>query len=192
MWHRPSTPEEGTVRLAGILALADIDRGRFDVLRQRDQLPFYSGPQNEAARTHRRFTIGEAFALRLMLDLIGEDAEAGLGGVPPSYAHRVIPNALARARDGGFRTLGDFATGRVLIGAAILEERGPAEADRLRFARWIACRDDELGFEIAAIAAREKAAPVRLLIVNAARAAQDVIDRARALGINDRAEDEPA
>lgn len=179
------------MRLAGILGLADIDRGRFDVLRQRDQLPFYSGPQNEAARTHRRFTIAEAFALRLMLDLLADEA-ADLAGVPPSYAHRVIPNALARARDGGFRTLGDFATGRVLIGAAILEERGPAEADRLRFSRWIACRDDELGFEIAAIAAREKAAPVRLLIVNAARAAQDVIDRARALGINDRAEDEPA
>lgn len=169
------------MRLAGILGLADIDRGRFYVLRQRDQLPFYSGPQNEAARTHLRFTIGEAFALRLMLDLIGEGAEAGLGGVPPSYAHRVIPNALARARDGGFRTLGDFAAGRVLIGAAIFERRVDHLADRSRFAVAVACRQEELG---TTLEPREHGTRlVRLLLVDAARAAGEIIERAEQQGL---------
>lgn len=147
------------MRLAGLLSLAATDKVRFDNYRRRHQLPFYGGPEGEAARMQRRFTIGEAFALRLMLDLIGEEADGGLGGVPPQYAPRVIYNALARARDCGFLTLGDFATGRVLIGAAILEERGPATTDRLRFSRWIACRDDELGFEVAAYAVRENSVP---------------------------------
>jgi hypothetical protein len=178
------------MRLGGLLAIADCSRGRLDSLRRRDQLPFYGGPEDENARAHWRFTVGQAFALRLLLDLIGESDE-GLGGVPPAFAVPVISNALGRAREAGFRTLGDFVTGRVLLGALILEEHGPADAERLRFARWIACRDDELGVEVAAWAARERARPVRVLVVNAARAAEDVIARARALGVADHAEDEP-
>jgi len=177
------------MRLSGLLSLAATDKPRFEYFRRHDQLPFHGGSENDAARTHRRFTIGEAFALRLMLDLIGEDAEAGLGGVPPLYAHRVIVNAMARAREAGFRTLEDFAVAQLLIGAVILEERGTADTDRLRFSRWIACAAADLGPEVAAIAAREDAQPVRLLIVNAARAALDVIGRAQALGIADRPED---
>lgn len=180
------------MRLAGLLSLAATDKIRFGNLRQRNQLPFYGGPENEAARTHRRFTIGEAFALRLMLDLVGDEAGGGLGGVTPAYAHRIIANALGHARANGLRTLNDFVSNRTLIGAAILEERGPAETDRLCFSRWIACPDDRLASEVAALAAREGARPVRMLIVNAARAAQDVIDRARVLGISDHAEDEAA
>jgi hypothetical protein len=179
------------MRLAGLLSLAGCDKPRFDALRRRDQLPFYGGPAGENARGNWRFTVGQAFALRLLLDLIGEGDE-GPGGVPPAFAVSVISNALGRAREAGFRTLSDFLTGRVVLGAAIFEDHGPADAVRVRFARWIACQDGELAFEVAAWAARERARPVRVLIVNAARAAEDVIARARALGINDHAEDEPA
>lgn len=177
---------------AGLLHLAATDRVRFDALRRNEQLPFYGGPENEnqAVRARHRFTIGQAFALRLMLDLIGD--EGNMGGVPPSKACGIISNSLMSAREKGFLTLGDFVDGRALIGAAILEERGPDDAERLRFSRWVACTADDLAQEIAAIAAGEDARLVRLLLVNAARTAQDVIDRARAIGISDRAEDEAA
>jgi hypothetical protein len=179
------------MRLSGLLSLAGADKARFDALRRRDQLPFYGGPEGENARAHWRFSAGQAFALRLLLDLIGEGDE-GPGGVPPAFAVSVITNALGRAREAGFRTLGDFVTERVVLGTAIFEDHGPADAERLRFSRWIACRDDELYLEVEAWATRERARPVRVLIVNAARAAEDVIARARALGIHDHAEDEPA
>jgi hypothetical protein len=168
------------MRLAGILALADIDRGRFDVLRQLDQLPFYSGPQNAAARTHRRFTIAEAFALRLMRDLLADGA-ADLAGVPPSYAHRVIPNALARARDCGFRTLGDFATGRVLIGAAIFERRGDHRTERSRFAVAVARPQEELSRTLEPPVDGTRL--VRLLLVDAGGAAGEVMERAESMGL---------
>ncbi len=178
------------MRLSGLLALASTDKIRFDNLRRHDQLPFYGGSAGEATRTHRRFTIGEAFALRLTLDLIGGEGEGDnqLGGVPPSYAHKVIFNALSHARL-HYETLGDLVVHRAFLGVVIFQSRHEGD-EGLRFSRWFAGPAEELGDWIAETGREDNANPVRVLLVDAGRAALQVIEAARELGINDNAEGE--
>lgn len=174
------------MRLAGLLALANADKQRFDNLRRWNQLPFDGGPSGAPGK-HWRFSLSDAFALRAMLDLIGDHApgEEHLGGVPPSYAHKVIANAIATAR-ARYSTLGDLMAAGALIGGVIFETRGE---DPFRFSAWFAGPPEELGPWLAETGAKENAVPVRLLLVNAARAAAQIALAAKELGIDDNAEE---
>ncbi len=178
------------MRLAGLLHLAATDKKRFDNLRRHEQLPFHGGPANESARKNWRFTIRDAFALRMTLDLIGGegDGESKLGGVPPSYAHKVIYNALGYARE-RYETLGDLVVHRVFLGGVIFKSRHEGDDGR-RFSRWFAGPAEELGDWIAETGRESNANPVRVLLVDAGRAALQVIEAARELDINDNAEGE--
>ncbi len=167
----------------GLLALAGCDAVRFEVLQARGQLPI----QNCGRWSD--YTLSDAFALRLTLDLIGDQApgEEHLGGVPPSYAHKVIANAIATAR-ARYRTLGDLMAGRALIGGVIFETSGE---DPFRFSAWFAGPPEELPPWTIATGAKEGAEPVRFLLVNAARAARQIEMAAKELGIDERPEEAP-
>ncbi len=172
------------MRRKGLLALTGCDPKRFELLQARDQLPILNRGR------WAEYDLTDALALRLTLDLIGGegDGQDQLGGVPPSYAHKVIFNALGHARL-HYETLGDLAVHRVFLGGVIFQCRHEGD-EGLRFSRWFAGPAEEIGNWIAETGREEDAAPVRMLLVDAGRAALQVIEAARELGISDSAEDE--
>ncbi|RMF33644.1 MAG: hypothetical protein D6754_16555 [Alphaproteobacteria bacterium] len=157
----------------GLLALTGCDPKRFEVLQARDQLPIV----NLGRWTD--YTLRDALAVRLTLDLIGGEGDEPdkLGGVPPAYAHKVVSNGLRYARD--FETLGGLISGRVLLGGAIFQ----SHTEDLRFSRWFAGPVESLGPWLAEIGREENAAPVRIMLVNAGRAANEICLAAAELGI---------
>ena len=172
------------MRRKGLLAIVECDPKRFELLQARNQLPI----PNRGRWVEYGLT--DALAVRLTLDLIGGEGEGEnqLGGVPPSYAHKVIYNALGHARE-RYETLGDLAAHRVFLGGVIFQSRHEGD-EGLRFSRWFAGPAEELGDWIAETGREDNANPVRVLLVDAGRAALQVIEAARELGINDNAEAE--
>lgn len=169
----------------GLLALTGCDMKRFEVLQAREQLPLLqSGRWSD-------YSLSDAVALRLTLDLIGDQAngEEEKPGVPPSYAHKVIYNAMSYARI-RYRTIGNLLVADALIGGVIFESREPAEQG-LRFSCWFAGPVSELGTWIAETGAKVNGVPVRFLLVNAARAANAVCMAAREIGIDEHPEEAP-
>ncbi len=167
----------------GLLALVGCDENRFKALQRHEQLPIpYAGHYTD-------YTVRDALAVRLTLDLIGGESDL-LCGVPPSCAGKYVSNALCEARSNGYETLGDLVANRIHVGTVIFQTRHEGD-DGQRYTRWFAGPIEKLGPWIVETGSEESAVPVRVLLADAGRAALHVIEAARELGVSDRAEDEP-
>jgi hypothetical protein len=176
------------MKLAHYLHCADITRERFKVLNQRDQLPHVAGSSfphsplgEENVGKFANYSLSDAFAMRLMLDLIGGEGPKGeeLVGIVPSYACKVVSNACMPHRNPSV----SFDNKNVWAGVAVFQGRALNDQP-LRYTRWFLGDVSELPRWIAATSIREHDdLPIRVLIANASRAAAFVRARAEDLGL---------
>ncbi|MGY6697871.1 MAG: hypothetical protein ACXIUW_17850 [Roseinatronobacter sp.] len=169
-----------------MLYIADVDDVRFKVLRKRDQLPF-TAPEGHG------YTLDHAFRLRLMLDLIGGEADS-LGGLPPSSAAPLVAEAMRRCPTHPLRqiTPKDWWAGVAVLEPSFTNEAGEKVTDRWamlytgeldHFPEWL---DEARTFE--ADGASGQHAAVRVFLANMTHAAEFVQDRAQEIGIDPFAE----
>jgi hypothetical protein len=83
--------------------IVDMSVRRGDVLAQRDQLPFdvtYIDPEPPMVNRAARYTLKDAWAMRIMLDLLGEtDRDDGIDGsigLSPEYASNIVRNLMVK------------------------------------------------------------------------------------------------
>lgn len=171
------------MRRAGLLFCADVDAPRYKVLKHRDQLPFVtSGHPDDTTDKWSDFTLDDAFRLRLMLDLIGNDGsqEYPHPGVTPTYAVTIIDNGLGKFEVSPLTSL----KSNCWVAVVIFEAKELDENDKpLRFPSFYGGPINELGEWIAKQAENEQSVPVRVLTANASRAAAFVRQRAAELGL---------
>lgn len=145
------------MKRAALLSLVDLEATRFNLLRQRDQLPFIGASENE--RGWQEFSLQDAFKLRMMLDLM---EGTGLG---PAEAKSVLHGAISSIGFAAETTpdlwFGEFAKPNGEFGGHFgsLSQL----ADRLD----------------------QPSRASRIILVNASRAARAVLARAADLGITD-------
>jgi len=158
------------------LHCAGLDDPRFKVLNAREQIPAFAEVGTENLSDHlraevARYSLREAFATRLMLDLIGNDDDCPAVGV--RQAAKVISNALMTGYTHD-KKLSTIAASGAWAGVGVFK----GNVDGVTFTRWIYGTPATLAAWLGDVETREDAAPLRILIANAARAAQFVIDRA--------------
>lgn len=170
------------MRRAALLSLADLDAPRFNLLRQRDQLPFPSGDDSRWAE----FSLDDAFKLRLMLDLI-EDAGQGAKPPPlsPTFAPKMVFNGIAA---GPLTIAGAAATSPAIWIAHAGFEGVTADGDIHHSASHFCGPLADLDGWIAGIITKDcdgyrGFACKRLFMANATRAANFVLERAQELGL---------
>jgi hypothetical protein len=167
-----------------MLYCAGTDATRWKVLNHRGQVPF-------VAPTGDGYTLDHAFRLRLMLDLIGGEAD-GLGGLAPSDAAPLVAEVMGRFPR---HPLCQIEPGDWWAGVAILESTD-AEGEPRRwavtyagelaqFAAWL---EQERTFEargpVPGLSGRGRHPAVRVFLANATRAADGVRSRAEEIGID--------
>ncbi|EEW24016.1 hypothetical protein [Rhodobacter ferrooxidans] len=170
------------MKRAAMLYCADIDAPRYKVLKQRDQLPFWTDGQSEEGGWSD-FTLDDAFRLRLTLDMIGGEGTGDdqLGGLAPSYVPKVITNAMGYAERHPLNTI---AQPDLWAGVVIFEHR-PTKGTPYRFSSWYFGPISDFGDWLSAETAKAegeyqglRASPVRTFLANASRAAAFVRRRA--------------
>lgn len=177
------------MKRAAMLYCADIDAPRFKVLKQRDQLPFIDDPEElEGSTGWGEYSLDDAFRLRLMLDLVGgEGKELVHGGLPPSYAEKVVSNAMMVGRE-------EFPKHPLLLESpndwwlgVVIFEGDLGDGKMMRFSRWYAGEIAQVARWIEERSEAEDCRPVRTSLVNVTRAAKFVESRARERGVWDEA-----
>lgn len=168
------------MKRVALLYCTAIDVTRFNVLKQRQQMPFTVPVGDESSRW-ADYSLHDAFALRLMLDLIGGEGGDGIQrvGVVPSFACGIVDNLLCRFERDPLTTMEPGLWGAV----AIMEEPASPEGGALRYTDWFAGKLEDLPAWLAARSANSGAVPVRIFTVNVSRAAQFVRERAHELGL---------
>lgn len=174
------------MKRAQLTYCADIDATRFNLLRQRDQLPFYVA-ENPTVAKWSDYTIEDAFQLRLMLDLLGGDEKDAGGrshsvGLSPSYAANVAGNAACI-------TCKDAFISRPSIWIGVVAFEGMTRGDERTFSRahyWggLAGLSDWIDQTVSPWTSAYKSyAPTRTFLANATRAAEFVMSRAVEIGV---------
>ncbi len=179
------------MKRAGLLFCADVDAPRFKLLKQREQLPFHV-PMNDGAEKWADYTLDQAYRLRLMLDLIGGEADddSQLGGIGPGYAANVVANAMLRFPR---HPLNQIEPSDWWAGLVVFEDTD-SEGNRYRFSQWYVGELENLGASVAEMRKQECKGPdgsviyrnlpvVRMFLANATRASNFVRDRAREMGL---------
>lgn len=169
------------MKRAGLLYCADVDAPRYKLLKQRDQLPFVTHEAGDGDKW-ADFNMDECFRLRLALDLIGNDGskEYQHPGVIPGYAVDIVRDGLSKFEVSPLVSLAP----NCWVAVAIFEAQEMGEDDKpLRFSCWFGGPLDQLSNWIVEQSTREEAAPVRILMANASRAAAFVRRRAAELGL---------
>lgn len=169
------------MRLAPFLEVTGIGKQKkekFNALRRHDNLPFATHDADKGE--WQTFTLDDAFRMRLMLDLVGAEGEGDdtLHGLPPSYAVKLVSNAMGRFDRHPLSSL----DGALWAGVAIFEDT-PEGAEPYRYSRWFAGDLADLAAWISEMSKREDGTPVRLFAANASRAAKFVRDRAAERGL---------
>lgn len=161
-----------------MLLCADVDEGRFKVLRQREHLPF-EPPRGDD------YTIDHAFRLRLMLDLVGGEAD-DLSGLLPSVAAPLVAEAMRRWP---VHPVDQFTPAGWWLGVVVLERPDGTRwaetyaGDLESFAAWLAeTRRFETPGKVPGVPMIGRHAAVRVFLANASRAASFVRDRAEDIG----------
>jgi hypothetical protein len=158
------------VKRADLAFIVDTRPKRIDVLKERGQLPFRM-PESG------RFTLDHAFRLRLMLDLLGGEDD-GLGGLAPSDAAPLVERIMGQFPH---RPLGiDFWA------AVALFEAYDHDIAR-RFSVAFCGHLEDIPKAVSRHAATTSPRPrvLRIVYVNAWRAAEQVKARAFKLGFSE-------
>lgn len=174
------------MRRGQFLHCSGVDLTRFKQFKQRDQLPFVISAV-DAEYGGAGFTMEDAFRMRLMLDLLGGEGDetSRLGGLGPTYAAKVVFNAMHKFPR---HPLNQIEPLDWFLGVAVFDCPAPgvgterySEAFALEVAHlseWVAdkCKPGAGG-----------ATPrlVRIFVVNVTQAAQFVQDRAQEIGLPD-------
>lgn len=87
------------MQLSRLLEVTGTKRGHFTALRRTGNLPFYV-PQNERAAGWRQFSMADAFALRLMLEMVGTFSKEVGAEVLTGFARSAVMNALGKVPSG--------------------------------------------------------------------------------------------
>lgn len=168
------------MRRKELLALTECDPKRFETLQQREQLPVL------ASGRWAEYSLDDAFRVRLLLDLIG-DQEANLPSVPPSDAVGIVHNCM-----GYFdRHPLELEAGADLWCGCIVVESLENNLSVLRHTNWFAGELPHLSRYLTEKLADQsslQARPVRMILVNASRAARFVRDRAENMLLPDRSQ----
>jgi hypothetical protein len=174
------------MRRGQFLHCAGVDVTRFKQFKQRDQLPFVISAV-DAEYGGAGFTMDDAFRMRLMMDLLGGEGDetARLGGLGPTYAAKLVWNALYKFPR---HPLNQIEPLDWFLGVAVFDAPAPGIRSE-RYSESFACEAAYISTWIA-----QKCAPsedgaasklVRLFMVNVTQAAQFVQDRAKEIGIPD-------
>lgn len=170
------------MRRAALLFLTDLDAPRFNLLRQRDQLPFACVGDSKWAE----FSLDDAFKLRLMLDLI---EDAGQGAKPPPLSPTFAPKMVVNGFAAEPLTIADAAATSPSIWIAHAGFEGITADDETHHSASHFCGPlADLDGWIAGIIAKDgdgyrTFACKRLFMANATRAANFVLERAQELGL---------
>lgn len=169
------------------LFLAGYDSTSFNNYARRDQLPVIAGSTDDNGSRYTNYSLDDAWRLRLHRDLIGNEPQSGVCGecgVSPAGAKAIVGNALSHS-DGPL-AIGDafHAPADIWIGVIVYQETyGP---DPIRFTEWfkgeMAGVNDQIANALTKHSAdypRSTLEPVRIVTVNASRAARFVVQRAR-------------
>lgn len=166
------------MKRAAIAYCADVPPRRFDLLEQREQLPFVTG------KGRKTYSLDEAFRLRLMLDLIGGEGEGQdqHGGLATSYACKVIDNLIGRFPRHPLKQIEPFEW---WVGVVIFETEYPDQTDRRSawFVGEIEKLSDWMQEEGSKMRTEGLDRPVRIFLANASRAAEFVRNRAAEMGL---------
>jgi len=163
------------MKLAALLSCTQMDRDRFNTLRRREQLPLVTGSADEADSRQSNYSLEDAFALRLFMDLIGQ-GENDLPSITPTAACKVVSNALIHLRNlQRPHPLNMLALEEAWAGVIVFEEdctNDAGEADLLRFTHWYAGTLAEVHTEIAKLidATGPGTRAVRVILASASRA----------------------
>ena len=172
------------MRLKQFLFTVGMQDNHFNSLRRLDNLPF---TEDSAFAGWANFSVEDAFRMRVMLDLIGEDYRQSeyLAGLPASYAQKIVINAV--------RGMACLPHGRedADIWAGVLvarDDTAPGGASPIWFwggladlAGWVAAKTLTLEGEA-------PMPPVRVFLANASEAARGVRERAKEIGVFDEKE----
>lgn len=162
-----------------LLEISDCEAERFNSLRRRDQLPFQRmvAPIEDASKWGE-FTLHEAFALRLMLDLMDE------GGVGIDPARAIIMTAVNPTNMPTHPFQADANSPDIWAAGVWLKEDDEAEPSRFHIFGVTGpfSELEEKMHDVRNTYCRGKE-PVRVVAVNASRAARFVRDRALEHGL---------
>lgn len=166
------------MKRAALLYCAEIELHRFKTLRQRGQLPHLTDTVQEIEAPIARYTLEDAMILRLFLDLIGqEDDKPSIG---PSVAANLIGNAMGHLHTNHRHPLN--ADGKDLwIGVVVHHSEHTEELKR--YTSWFGGTLDEVSAAVEKQENNSKDNSVRIVLVNASRAARVVRQRASDLRI---------
>jgi len=159
------------MKRSGIAFCVNLDPRRFDHYVYRDQLPF---PAKEAPA---QYSLAEAFALRVFLDAIEE------GGVSIELAQHIATSGPGRLLVHPLNQKPGEAD--LWVGAALIRDPDLGEGDAALHSFTVAGTLAELVTQAEARAAEHgpQANLIRLVTVNASRAARSVRSRANEMGL---------
>lgn len=172
-----------SMKRAALLFCADIDPGRFKLLKQRDQLPFHVQDNDEDSKW-ADYSLEDAFRLRIMLDLVNDASkETYPGGLGPKFAQSVASNiGIHSTSAAGCRPM--FWVG--VIGIEGILRDGQREHWPLRFNGPLAAIEEAISQEqIAWADSYQEFSVHRMFLANATRAAEFILARAAELGISE-------
>lgn len=169
------------------LFIANYGLAAFKSYQHRDQLPIVTGAIDGTESRYADYSLDDAWRLRLHLDLIGNEPDSGACGecgLSPSGAKAVVMNALMHC-DAPL-SIGDAYRAKVDIWLGVVVYHETFGPDPLRFTEWFKGDLAGVNRQIAeTLAAHEEdyprttLEPVRVMMVNASRAARFVVNRAR-------------
>lgn len=166
------------MKRASFLHIAGVATSSWKPMKQRDQLPALSVQADTEAK-RGNYSLNDAFLLRALFDFIGgEDGkELAAAGIGPALASSILSNILAHANGEGVDV-----TAPGTFGAVVILEQTDADGSSLRFTRWFCNTLATFPTWMALTEQREGATAVRVIMINTARAAAFV--RQRALEMN--------
>lgn len=187
------------MKRGALLYIADYDLSAFTTYRHRGHLPLTRGTVDEVDARSANYTLGDAWRLRMHRDLMGNEPGTGICGecsLSASAAQGVVRNAICApslSRSGPLSVRDAlFATPDIWIGVVVWERY--YEAAPNRHTGWYTGSLVEMNRSIAEDAENSVTPirPVRIITVNATRAAEFVFTRASDIGLPEISEIEVA
>lgn len=173
---------------AQLIRVVGIRKDSFNTLRREGQLPFHLPRHDGAARWHR-FTLDDAFRLRLQLELMGRGSALEVGsGALPSFAPKAVANALSKRREGLSFDVLRSTPEDLYAGFLVFDEPASPDQDLRRFGWFFGCLEDVARWRDGEIEAAEQewrcreALCSRVVLANASAAARHVHRRAVEIG----------
>ena len=176
-----------TTRIAGLLAMTGFEREHFNGLKRDQNTPFYVAKSDKMAGW-AEYTIGDAFELRLLGELIGKNSPFKSAGLLAGFACQIVRNALVAAELVHQRSDPWFfasAASPMFLGCGEFKDEATDGTISNR-AAWFCGPIEDLPSWIAKEAGGAVSTLNRVVMVNATEAAQHVLKKAAALGLIDQ------